>query len=87
MSLLRPRSRLRSLALLAALCGWCALAAAQQGSAAGTDGRGTGTTTGSGEAGNETAQPAKPAPAKSKDSFTPSEEVSEDLSVSFPVDI
>ena len=34
-----------------------------------------------------TPAPASAAAAKSPDSFTPSEEISEDLSVSFPVDI
>jgi len=34
-----------------------------------------------------TPAPASAATAKSPDSFTPSEEISEDLSVSFPVDI
>lgn len=34
-----------------------------------------------------TPAPASTAAAKSPDTFTPSEEISEDLSVSFPVDI
>ena len=34
-----------------------------------------------------TPPPAPTAAAKSPDTFTPSEEISEDLSVSFPVDI
>lgn len=41
---------------------------------------------------NEATQPAKPSPEKpamadTPDTFTPSEEISEDLSVPFPVDI
>lgn len=84
MSLSGIRSRLLHLTLLVALCGWGPGAASQQ---SGSTGTGTSGIETSSEAEKKSTPPVKTAPGKIKDSFTPSEEVSEDLSVSFPVDI
>lgn len=81
MTLFKLPGRLLSTSTLVVLCALSVFAVAQQHNDA--------------QAGSETAETEpKPAPktststaTKTQDSFTPSEEVSEDLSVSFPVDI